>query len=239
MKTTTQKNRSEFYKTLTPYMATAIAEGFCEGEGATREEQLDAWQYIHDKGLARQLQGWFGRSIASLIAQGLIEDGQAPEMERKTVDHGNGHSTTYKITASGTAYHEETPQEVVNVLERARAAGTRLQFYYGDVKTGRDWHEENDTIGTIGRSGGSVKIPLLIKSSRSHGGGAILDHCIVKIVETRTKKVLYKAANYQAPKIEIVPSDLPGYSHNVNIDGQLYSRHKTERAAKMLAAKLS
>ena len=60
------------YKTLTPYMATAIAEGFCEGENATKEEQMAAWQYIHDKGLTRQLQGWFGRTVQDLIGQGLI-----------------------------------------------------------------------------------------------------------------------------------------------------------------------
>ena len=33
---TIKKSRSEFYNTLTPYKATAIAEGFAEGEGATR-----------------------------------------------------------------------------------------------------------------------------------------------------------------------------------------------------------
>jgi len=27
---------------MTPYLATAIAEGFCEGEGASREEQVEA-----------------------------------------------------------------------------------------------------------------------------------------------------------------------------------------------------
>ena len=42
-------NKTKFYKKLTPYLATAIAEGFCEGEGATKEEQLTAWQYIYDK----------------------------------------------------------------------------------------------------------------------------------------------------------------------------------------------
>lgn len=67
------KIRSKFYKTLTPYMAIAIAEGFCEGEGATREQQIDAWQYLHDSKLAYSLQGWFGRSARELINQGIIE----------------------------------------------------------------------------------------------------------------------------------------------------------------------
>lgn len=75
MKTTRneKKNRSEFYRTLTPYMATAIAEGFCEGEGATREQQRDAWQYLHDTRMAYSLQGWFGRTATQLIEKGIIE----------------------------------------------------------------------------------------------------------------------------------------------------------------------
>lgn len=71
---TIKKPRSEFYKTLTPYKATAIAEGFCEGEDATREQQIDAWQYLHDTRQAYSLQGWFGRTARSLIQQGIIEE---------------------------------------------------------------------------------------------------------------------------------------------------------------------
>jgi len=55
------------YKELTPYLATAIAEGFCEGEGASQEQQLISWQYLHDTKMAYSLQGWFGRTAQSLI----------------------------------------------------------------------------------------------------------------------------------------------------------------------------
>ncbi len=37
---------------MTPYLATAIVEGFCEGEGASEEEQIEAWQYLIDTGMA-------------------------------------------------------------------------------------------------------------------------------------------------------------------------------------------
>lgn len=64
---------NEITKTLmTPYLATAIAEGFCEGETATREQQIEAWQYLHDTRLAYSLQGWFGRTATALIKEGII-----------------------------------------------------------------------------------------------------------------------------------------------------------------------
>lgn len=59
---------------MTPYLASAIAEGFCEGENATREEQIEAWQYLHDTGLAYSLQGWYGRTAKALLEEGIIND---------------------------------------------------------------------------------------------------------------------------------------------------------------------
>lgn len=57
---------------MTPYLATAIAEGFCEGEDATYDQRVQAWQYLHDTRLAYQLQGWFGREVQRLIEAGII-----------------------------------------------------------------------------------------------------------------------------------------------------------------------
>lgn len=61
---------------MTNYEAILIAEGFCEGENATREQQIEAWQHLIDTGLAWTLQGWFGRTAQSLIEQGVCT---APE----------------------------------------------------------------------------------------------------------------------------------------------------------------
>ena len=74
--TTATKNSlrdTGFYKKMDSYTATAYAEGFCEGEGASVEEQLTAWQWLHDKGTAYRLQGWFGRTAQALIEAGRIE----------------------------------------------------------------------------------------------------------------------------------------------------------------------
>ena len=51
------------------YRAVALAEGFEEG---TEEEELEAWQKLHDSGMAYRLQGWFGRQCQSMIENGLI-----------------------------------------------------------------------------------------------------------------------------------------------------------------------
>jgi len=56
---------------MTTYEAVSIAEGFCEGEGASEEQQIEAWQFLIDTGLAWKLQGWFGRQAVALIEQGI------------------------------------------------------------------------------------------------------------------------------------------------------------------------
>jgi len=159
-------------------------------------------------------------------------------MKTTTIDHKNGHKTTYK-EINGTWFNIETPDSVCHVLNNYLHTNKRVKIYLGDVKTGKDWHEEHDTMGTIGRSTGDVKIPLLITTSRSHGGGAILDHCILKIKEIKTGYVPYCAENYIAPTMQIVKSDLPEYEYNLNINGSLYSRHHSLRSAELLKKKLS
>jgi hypothetical protein len=59
------------YKRLTPYDACAIAEEF-DGRHS-REEELCAWQYLHDTRVAYSLQGWYGRTATDLIRSGEIE----------------------------------------------------------------------------------------------------------------------------------------------------------------------
>ena len=56
----------------TSYLATAYAEGFCEGENATTTEQLEAWAYLIKTGKCWNLQGWFGRTANHLINSDII-----------------------------------------------------------------------------------------------------------------------------------------------------------------------
>ena len=106
---------------------------------------------------------------------------------------------------NGTDYDNRTPEEVANILESSRLLQHRIHIFYGDRETGRDWGEENDVTGYVGRSTGTSKIPLLIHNSRSYGGGALLDHCIVKIMDTRTKRVLYSHRTYHRAGYRIGP----------------------------------
>jgi len=52
-------------------MAVGLAEGFEEG---TPEQVIEAWQHLHDTGLAYKLQGWFGRNCRALIEDGIINE---------------------------------------------------------------------------------------------------------------------------------------------------------------------
>ncbi len=110
----------------------------------------------------------------------------------------NGNTMHYKTTPDGTAYHKDTPDQVVEILERLRNNGTRVRLYLGDAKTGRDWEEDYAVFGTIGRSGGRIKIPILLNNQRSIGGGSILDNCIVKIEYANKQQggVMYQHPKY-------------------------------------------
>ena len=108
-------------------------------------------------------------------------------------------SYKYQIV-NGTAYHINTPMEVINLLEKARLNHTRIRFCLGDTITGLDWGETYDVCGRLGRSTGSYRIPLLLKRVSSIGGGGLLDHCIIRI-EFKDKNV-YKEV-YRHPTYHI------------------------------------
>lgn len=87
----------------------------------------------------------------------------------------------YKVADSGTYYDQGTPDKVVDELEYARQAGYRIRVVYGDAKTGRAWLEELDILGSVGRSSGIVKAPLLLARRNCVGGDAILTASVVGI----------------------------------------------------------
>lgn len=101
----------------------------------------------------------------------------------------------YKVI-EGTSFHKDTPMAVCNILNSVmHNRSQKIRIFYGDTETGRDWNESYDTFGFIGRSMGSVKIPLMLYSHRSIGGPGILDHCIVRI--TIDKVDVYRHPSYR------------------------------------------
>ena len=55
----------------TVFQAVSIAEGFCGGEDASEEQQVEAWQFLIDTEYVWKLQGWFARTALNLIEQGI------------------------------------------------------------------------------------------------------------------------------------------------------------------------
>ncbi len=144
----------------------------------------------------------------------------------------------YKLIG-GIYFPKNTLDEIARIICTAYNTNQKLKFYLGDTETGRDWCEEYETIGTIGRSTGPIKIPLLIRTSRSNGGSALMTDSIVKIVDFKSKMVLYKHPKYVAPTVEIVPSDTPEYTHNTIVNGKLHGRHKSLRSAQICKSKIA
>lgn len=58
--------------TMDTYTAVGLAEGFIEAD--SEQQIIEAWQTLHDTGLAYRLQGFFGRTAQDLIAQGVISE---------------------------------------------------------------------------------------------------------------------------------------------------------------------
>ena len=56
---------------MSNYEAIGLAEGFILAE--SHEQVVNAWQHLHDTGLAYSLQGWFGRTAQDLLEAGIIQ----------------------------------------------------------------------------------------------------------------------------------------------------------------------
>jgi hypothetical protein len=102
----------------------------------------------------------------------------------------------------GTWFSYDTPTAVRKVLEDYRMSGKPIRVFYGDTETGRCWMEENDVLGRVGRSNGKMQVPLIISKNES-GGPAILDRCIVRIIDAETRAEVYRHKTYHLPHLEI------------------------------------
>lgn len=105
-----------------------------------------------------------------------------------------------------TYFDPGTPPEVAKVLESCRQAGNKVRLVLGDPMTGESWLDEYDVVGTIGRSTGSLKVPLLVEDGED-GGGAILTACVLCVIDWKSGRTRYRHPAYQAPELGIRPTD--------------------------------
>lgn len=105
-----------------------------------------------------------------------------------------------------TYFDPGTHPEVSRVLESCRKAGNRVRLILGDPSSGEPWLGEYDVVGTIGRSAGLLKVPLLVEAGEQ-GGVAILTAFVLSIIDWNSGRIWFRHPMYQAPELGIRPSD--------------------------------
>jgi hypothetical protein len=129
---------------------------------------------------------------------------------------------------NGMWFADGTPESIKIALVNGYRSNYRFRLWYGNAESGKSWNEENDICGYIGKSGGSVKIPLLLPNNSSRGGGELMAGCI--------KKVVYVHPTFNQPKFEAVNgSDMDTFAANVLQDGDVYARCESFQKAVNLA----
>ncbi len=129
----------------------------------------------------------------------------------------------------GIWFHAETPLAVRRVLKKAYDEQWPVRLFYGDTMTGNDWLEEFDVLGKVGLSTGALKVPLLIDDDI--GGPAILDHCIVRIVNAKTGVELFRHHNYHHGVFTLHEFFENEYEAEVRVDNETHARFKSIDAA--------
>jgi hypothetical protein len=131
-----------------------------------------------------------------------------------------------RSTASKQTYFSPgTDFKAAKVLERCRRARNKVRLIAGDPETGVSWLEEHDVVGTIGRSLGPLKVPLLIEEN-DDGGPAILTDCLLAVIDWQTGKFLYRHAAYRVPNLMVRQQNDPKLPWEVLRDDQVVARFK-------------
>ena len=133
------------------------------------------------------------------------------------------------------SFNNKTNDKVKQCIEYCYNSKLRIRIWYGDTDTGVSWMDEYDIMGTIGRSTGKQKIPLLIKNSRSSGGGGILCHCIIRIDVIGSRRTIYKHPLFSVPLLTVATNNdndtKNKYPFIVLKDNELQARFKSRKSA--------
>jgi hypothetical protein len=101
-----------------------------------------------------------------------------------------------KVIGKRTWFEPGTPPGVCNALDTARIRGNRVRLWSGGPVTGEAWWETDNVIGYIGRTSGPLRQPTLIKSRYGTKGERLSTLCVVRIMDTKTRKELYRHPHY-------------------------------------------
>lgn len=101
-----------------------------------------------------------------------------------------------------TYFDPGTDPKVARVLETCRRDRRMLRLMQGDTATGQCWLSECDVVGHIGRSSGMLKVPLLIEPG-ANGGAAILTNCLLRLIDWKTGRDLYRHPAFRTPDLSI------------------------------------
>lgn len=108
---------------------------------------------------------------------------------------------------NGTTYNDATPMQLIEILEEHRINQWPARFVYGDRETGIAWGGPHPK-GRVGRSTGSIQIPLVIATTRSLGGGGLLDDSIILLEESRvTGNARDRDFSWVNPRTQVVYTD--------------------------------
>lgn len=137
-------------------------------------------------------------------------------------------------------FKNDTTMEVANIVDFMYQTGKRYKIYSGCTETGRVFAEEYDTVGTVSKTTGELKIPILITRKGNHGGAAISTGSILAVKEVGSKHFMFKNKLFIQPTVEIkeTKSVLSEYKYETIFNGDLYSRHRTLRSAQICKNKL-
>lgn len=119
-----------------------------------------------------------------------------------------------------------TSPAVIDAIVNAAACKTRVRLFLGDTATGAAWPEEFDVIGTIGRSMGPCRVPLLINNARSTGGAPISVESIVAIFNTRTGHAIYRHPQFNPGVWTICAPASDGYFEAVAHNDATHAQFK-------------
>lgn len=191
------------------------------------EQQL----YVHSTGGGVSCWGFKNAfEETELLAQRLGKPNLAPyQNEFGSLSVLDKHKQLIQLAAGaklGTWYRKGTPDKVQRVLNHLINTGETVRVFYGDPETGRSAMEEFETIGTIGRSCGVLKVPLLVADGE-HFGGQLSAERIIRITRISDGKDLYRHAGFHVPPMTIGQGDVMKFPWEVSVSGAVAARFRT------------